>query len=115
MNKDIVFKCIQCNTIEITKASDPNKDGVPCKQCGGYRNQLGYVMDIISNPVNIGVDNVPYLSKDTGRIEVIRKCNVVECAAVDISKETPEKEMIEVTTFGGEKSYIEIGYKEDNG
>jgi len=98
MNRDIVFKCVTCNTIEISKSSD----GVPCKQCGGYRNPLGYVMDI-KGPVNIG-DNIPYTSKDTGRIEVTRKCNVVECAAVNLDKETPE---VETTTFlDPERSWI---------
>ena len=103
MSKDIVFKCIECNAVEITKASYINKDGIPCKRCGGYRNPLGYVIDI-DNPANIGIDMMPYLSKDTGRIEVTKKCNVVEYAAVNLDKETPE---VETTTFlDPERSWI---------
>jgi len=44
--KDTVYKCLECNEIEVVKSNDPWIDGRICKHCNGKLSPTRYVIGI---------------------------------------------------------------------
>lgn len=42
-DKDLVYKCLECNEIEVVRYNNHKIDGRVCKHCGGKLTPIRYV------------------------------------------------------------------------
>ena len=44
--KGLIYKCLECDKVEIVKRNDHKIDGRVCKSCGGKLTPTGYIVGI---------------------------------------------------------------------
>lgn len=110
MNRDTIYKCNTCNRTVIINSNGGIK---LCAECDNVLQPLGYAMNM-KDIANIDKDMIPYISIDTGRIEVVKMLDKIIDDANKIKKIINKNKINKIETETREKEKIVVSTPDDS-